>query len=367
VNSYPAKPASRKRLLRPHTETAWAYNEGVVPRLTWLIVAAAFAFVVCCGRTSGAGKGGGRGGSVGAIAGASGAVVDAAEPDGGLAMGGDEGPFRDAGIADGAEACDDDDAWPTDDGGAGLSGDAAIDRWGADAVDAAGGIDGCRPITCTDSPCHVAYCGLVGDGCGGTLDCGNPCSPQDRCWQGKCLGDDECQVITCELWGSYHYCGAIGTGCLYDLDCGCPTGWTCENNFCVGRPPVCSPKTCADFLGCGWHDDGCGSAIECLDCPTPGWRCNPETGTCYASPPICTPSTSCASSAGDVYCETIGDGCGGALQCGDPCTSLGTRCEHGVCGGGPSMPPVAPPTPPKPRTDPPPPPPPWCGPPMPPA
>jgi hypothetical protein len=104
-----------------------------VYRLAWVIAASMSVFVMCCGRTSGAGKGGGSDGSVGAIPGPGGAVADAAEPDTGSAMGDAEGPFRDARISDEAEARDldqNDDSWPPDQGEAGLSGDAAIDRWG---------------------------------------------------------------------------------------------------------------------------------------------------------------------------------------------------------------------------------------------
>jgi hypothetical protein len=40
----------------------------------------------------------------------------------------------------------------------------------ADAMAVDGQADGCLPVTC--SPAEGDYCGIIGDGCGGDLDCG---------------------------------------------------------------------------------------------------------------------------------------------------------------------------------------------------
>ena len=41
--------------------------------------------------------------------------------------------------------------------------------------------------------------------------------------------------VTCDPPNG-RYCGVIGNGCFGMLDCGttCPTGQVCENNVCVG-------------------------------------------------------------------------------------------------------------------------------------
>jgi len=309
-----------------------------------VLVASIFASVLSCGRTGPAHKLSGAGGTIAATS-------DAAAPDTSLLGQPDTSidwpPVVDAGAID--------------------LGDAAVDLQGPGVMDASRGLDGCQPITCGKSPCGTTYCGRIGDGCGGALDCGNPCSSLETCMLGQCLREaDSCVRLSCELWGSYHY-GTIGDGCADNLECGCPSGWTCENNFCIGRPPVCTPKTCAEVTNsmlCGKLDDGCGGTLDCPTCPTAGWLCS-GAGTCFAPPSICMPFTSCFLSNGDIFCGSIGDGCGGILQCGDTCSALGRTCENNMCGTGTSTPPGAPPTP-DPHLDPPPPPPPACRPPLPP-
>ncbi len=43
------------------------------------------------------------------------------------------------------------------------------------------------------------------------------------------------------------YCGLIGDGCNGQIDCGnnCPTGWTCDltDNVCVAMPPTFPPPS----------------------------------------------------------------------------------------------------------------------------
>jgi hypothetical protein len=92
--------------------------------------------------------------------------------------------------------------------------------------------------------CNIAggsYCGLIGDGCGGTLDCGTACPLAGwTCGADHiCKGDSSvCQADTCVAASGDQYCGTIGDGCGNTLDCGnpCPTGWNCVNNLCVGLP-----------------------------------------------------------------------------------------------------------------------------------
>jgi len=51
-----------------------------------------------------------------------------------------------------------------------------------------------------------------------------------------CKGDPiSCPLKTCLASSGDHYCGKIGDGCGGTLDCGdfCPAGWTCVDNLCV--------------------------------------------------------------------------------------------------------------------------------------
>jgi len=139
-----------------------------------------------------------------------------------------------------------------------------------------GGGDGgsCGLVTCASAG---AACGLIGDGCGGSLDCGG-CPESQYCGGGgasKC-GGDICTPATCEAGSS---CGKIGDGCGGSLDCG-----SCASGFCGGGGPnrcgdgsypdggsaTCTPRTCAEAnAGCGPVADGCGGLIQCGSCSAP--------------------------------------------------------------------------------------------------
>jgi hypothetical protein len=83
--------------------------------------------------------------------------------------------------------------------------------------------EGCGVATCAS---QGATCGKVGDGCGGTLECGS------------CSGDD-----TCGGGGTYFQCGHGG--------------------------PACTPRSCTNAgAECGVVSDGCGGVTEdCGTCP----------------------------------------------------------------------------------------------------
>ncbi len=237
------------------------------------------------------------------------------------------------------------------------------------------------PPTCTKRTCAQANanCGFIGDGCGGSLDCG-PCTSPQTCGGGgvanQC-GGSGCTKRSCQQAGAN--CGQIADGCGGLIDCGaCNSPQTCGGG---GTPnqcgnPSCVPKTCTDLgIMCGPAGDGCGNLIpNCGDCTLPqtcggggsagvcgnapctkqsctqaGAQCGPaadgcggiqDCGPCPSGqvcggggPSICgasncTPRT-CAQAGAE--CGPIGDGCGGQLDCG-PCTQPGQVCG----GGGPS-------------------------------
>jgi|GEM_PF-4566062 len=80
-------------------------------------------------------------------------------------------------------------------------------------------------------------------------------------------GPSECLPADCVTLGAN--CGLIGDGCGGVLECGtCEAGLMCggeQPNVCgVGE---CAPQTC-EGLGqlCGMHGDGCGGLIDCGEC-----------------------------------------------------------------------------------------------------
>jgi hypothetical protein len=94
----------------------------------------------------------------------------------------------------------------------------------------------CNPDTCDDHP--DVECGLVADGCGGILNCGECPDPYVCGAAGvpnQC--DPTCQPLTCESAGAE--CTPEGEplsdGCGGSLDCGgCPSGHFCDGrNRCV--------------------------------------------------------------------------------------------------------------------------------------
>ncbi len=77
---------------------------------------------------------------------------------------------------------------------------------------------------------------------------------------------------------------------------------------------------CPAEVSCGEVGDGCGGAISCGDCPE-GMAC--AEGQCAP----CDPIASCASAG--LACGTIGDGCGRRLDCG--ACAQGEVCRDGAC------------------------------------
>ncbi len=189
----------------------------------------------------------------------------------------------------------------------------------------------CTAVTCINP--GGQYCGAIGDGCRGTLDCG-ACAAGFLCDDGLCVGDASCMRRTsCEVPGA-RYCGPIGDSCGGSLDCGgCGDGQACRGGVCVA--PDCVPATCQTPAGrfCGTVGDGCGGTLECGDCIA-GGVCGGGGIASLCVDPNCTP-LACDLPGGGRYCGAIGNGCGGVSDCGgcsngDACGSDGFA---GVCPG----------------------------------
>jgi hypothetical protein len=216
--------------------------------------------------------------------------------------------------------------------------------------------DACVPAT-APAACTTpsgSYCGLIGDGCNGQINCGNPCPAGWTCdATNHCVGGLDCKAIyQCSYsvgTSSGSYCGDISDGCGHALICGnncasLKTGWVCESNLCVGSASVCTPSTCDPAAGaryCGRVGDGCGRGIDCLDtCASlnPGWVCNQAKSACVGGPDC--KRLACDGNPNARYCGLVGDGCGDSVDCLDTCSAFkpGWVCDtsRGLCTGGPS-------------------------------
>ncbi len=222
-----------------------------------------------------------------------------------------------------------------------------------------GNTNTCKPKTCADAG---FTCGMNGDGCGGTLDCGSCPAPQicggggySKCG-GQGIGPDGgpinmCTPYTCATapMGPYN-CGSTGDGCGNILNCGtCNASQFCGGggfNQCGGSTGLgpdggvpCTPATtCPAGQNCGQAADGCGGLIGCGNCTDPQFCggggasvCGGNNGLGADGGVICHPATTCPAGQN---CGQAADGCGGLLDCGS-CVNP-QFCGGGgpnVCGG----------------------------------
>jgi hypothetical protein len=98
---------------------------------------------------------------------------------------------------------------------------------------------------------------------------------------------------------------------------------------------ACTPLSCSsptvDY--CGDVGDGCGGALSCGNCPNDG-VCGGGGVANVCERANCTKG-SCTPADGAVYYGVIGDGCGGIIRCGDDCPDGGVASDGGagVCPG----------------------------------
>jgi len=206
----------------------------------------------------------------------------------------------------------------------------------------------CTPTTCAATG---TSCGLIDDGCGGTLDCG-VCPPV--CGDGSCDPEEDC--ASCEV-----DCGACPPPCGDGL---CEEGEDCSSceADCGDCPPVCGDGSCdagEDCASCAADcgtcppvcgDGSCDTGEDCVSCAADCDVCPPVCGDgtcdvgedcascaadCGACPPVCGDGTcdageDCVSCAAD--CDACPPVCGdGTCDVGEDCASCEADC--GVCGG----------------------------------
>ncbi|MFT3922708.1 MAG: hypothetical protein QM778_09255 [Myxococcales bacterium] len=188
-------------------------------------------------------------------------------------------------------------------------------------------------IKLTQASCPATACGLMPDGCGGTVDCGG-CAAGSWC-NGSTCQVQQCVPSKCSDFG--YNCGSYSDGCGGLMDgtavdtCGACTG----NQVCgLNTPGVCAPrcptyKTQAQACGaatCGVVSDGCDGTYTCGTCGA-GSSCS--AGQCV--PGTCSKQTQ-ANACGTKQCGKVSDGCNGSYSCGD--NGDGTCDNPDTCGGG---------------------------------
>lgn len=179
-------------------------------------------------------------------------------------------------------------------------------------------------------------CGLMDDGCGGTVDCGG-CTDLSTCGGGGTPNVCGCAPRTCEQIGgaTQTACGVtVSDRCGGEIAGGCggcegKTGdWSCntassvcecalqtKEAACGGAGRVCG----AASAGCGAADYDCGACAATRDCT--------GAGACACKAPN---SAYAATACGGKTCGTVlVDGC--TFTCGEPCAGCG---GGGVPAGG---------------------------------
>ncbi|MFM9105261.1 MAG: hypothetical protein ACKOWF_01015, partial [Chloroflexota bacterium] len=196
----------------------------------------------------------------------------------------------------------------------------------------------CTPQTVADCPTN--FCGVISDGCGGTVTC-SACPPPDAalcqtaatcnpgtgvgpgvCTYGStCAATETCCAGACkDLQTDPSNCGTCGTSCNDDL--------TCTTDSCVSG--VCRHSTNTGFKLC--TNDANGKSICCSatdDCIIVG------TDPACSQKVICDSSTcpnGCCTTAGACvpYVDQGVDRCGtGGATCGTCATNQ--SCNNGIC------------------------------------
>src|SRR5205823_1275704 len=100
-------------------------------------------------------------------------------------------------------------------------------------------------------------CGVVSDGCGGMLDCGN-CAAPATCGGGGVTTACGCMPTSCVAQG--FTCGLAPDGCGSTLNCGptsiCKNGTTCGGGGT--SPNKCGMGPCMRFNNCSQLGKDCG-------------------------------------------------------------------------------------------------------------
>jgi hypothetical protein len=216
--------------------------------------------------------------------------------------------------------------------------------------------DLCEKVS-EDEACDGKECGVEGDGCGGTYECGE-CGRDEACGIEEAFQcdvmpdgtDDDCPAEIPSCADVDAECGIIGNGCGGTIDCDMETGGCDDDEVCgfggpqkCGAPPTCTPIPAATACAgkCGIVSNGCGVEVNggIIDCsamfPCPNGETCGGGGTaneCGAGGSNdCTPIPQATACAGKT-CGAASDGCTGSYTCGSGC-GTGQACINGSCQG----------------------------------
>ncbi len=121
---------------------------------------------------------------------------------------------------------------------------------------------------CTTLQCTAQQCGMVPDGCGKLMDCGNNCPAGETCGGGT---DPHACGCPTQVMCDARNCGTALNNCGSSMSCGpsCAPGLTCGGggpNIC--GVPTCNPMPPPSCTGkrCALLSDGCSNVMWCL-CP----------------------------------------------------------------------------------------------------
>jgi hypothetical protein len=225
-------------------------------------------------------------------------------------------------------------------------------------MDFVGGGEGGGSLSCTPASCEALgkSCGVVADGCGGTVDCGS-CAEGAACGivsANVCTSLSElCTPQTAAAVCAGKQCGVEGDGCGGTVDCGsCPDGQLCgiDAPFQCAMPQTSTPDSCPSRLPgcaeagaeCGLIGNGCGGLFDCGSCPS-GELCGVGGPQKCGAIPTCEPADPALACAGK--CGPVSNGCGkdvagGLIDCqalfpcpdGETCGGGGTRNQCGAGG-----------------------------------
>jgi hypothetical protein len=207
--------------------------------------------------------------------------------------------------------------------------------------------DLCKPLS-KDDACKGKECGVEGDGCGGTFECGTcaegqACGQKDpfQCGKIPASTDENCAAKIDSCKSVNVSCGKISNGCGGIIDCdeetgGCKDGLACNAKNVCAEPTACEPIAKADACDgrCGVVSNGCGvevndGVIECPACPD-GQACGAGgvANKCGSADDACQKIAK-ADACGDKECGAASDGCAGSYSCGT--CGDGEVCRAGVC------------------------------------
>lgn len=209
----------------------------------------------------------------------------------------------------------------------------------------------CNPATCEQVISQFASlgvaveCGMLPDGCDGTVEC-PPCAEDETCGadgRNFMCGCEEASCSTVEA-----QCGKVPVGCgsEEEVDCGaCPGSLDCIDNQCVCPTGDCEcPQGCEEGQTCV-QGECCTPLFPCSEneCSPPGGLPDGCGGTAVC--PSCDGNEQCTPDleagvfecVGECTCESVGIECGTTTLCGETqlcgvCeSSEAPLCEDGRC------------------------------------